>query len=69
MPSACFDIRVSPRREIRIALTGFTDAGAAGQNSFKFTGRLGASALKPGRYRLAGSAGGEAKRVNFKIIG
>jgi hypothetical protein len=48
---------------------GFTDAGASGQNTFKFTGRLGSSALKPGRYRLAGSAGGVVKRANFKILG
>ena len=48
---------------------GFSNAGAAGQNNFKFTGRLGSRALKPGRYRLAGSAGGVVKRANFKIIG
>ena len=48
---------------------GFSDSGAAGQNSFKFTGRLGSSALKPGRYRLVGSAGDVVKRANFKIIG
>ena len=48
---------------------GFSDAGAAGQNTFKFTGRLGSRALKPGRYRLAGNAGSNVKRANFKIIG
>ena len=48
---------------------GFSEAGAAGQNHFKFTGRLGSKALKPGRYRLAGSAGGVVKRANFKIVG
>ena len=48
---------------------GFSDAGAAGQNSIKFTGRLGSRALKPGRYRLAGSAGGVVEHANFKIVG
>jgi hypothetical protein len=48
---------------------GFSETGATGQNRFKFTGRLGSKALKPGRYRLAGSAGGVAKRANFKIVG
>jgi hypothetical protein len=48
---------------------GFSETGAAGQNRFKFTGRLGSKALKPGRYRLAGSAGGIVKRANFKIVG
>jgi hypothetical protein len=47
---------------------GFSDVGAAGQNRFKFTGRLGSKALKPGRYRLAGSAGGVVMRANFKIV-
>jgi hypothetical protein len=48
---------------------GFSEAGAAGQNRFKFTGRVRRKALKPGRYRLAGSAGGVVKRANFKIAG
>jgi hypothetical protein len=48
---------------------GFSEAGAAGQNRFKFSGRLGSRALKPGRYRLAGSAGGVVKHANFKILG
>ena len=48
---------------------GFSETGAAGQNRFKFTGRLGSRALKPGRYRLAGSAGGVVKRASFKIVG
>jgi hypothetical protein len=48
---------------------GFSETGAAGQNGFKFSGRLGSKALKPGRYRLVGSAGDVVKRANFKIVG
>ncbi len=48
---------------------GFSEAGAAGQNRFKFTGRLGSKALKPGRYRLSGNGGGVVKRASFKIVG
>jgi hypothetical protein len=47
----------------------FSGTGAAGQNRFKFTGRLGSKALKAGRYRLAGSAGDVVKLANFKIVG
>jgi hypothetical protein len=48
---------------------GFTDQGSTGQNHFKFTGRVGNKALKPGRYKLVGSAGGADKSGAFKIIG
>jgi hypothetical protein len=52
----------------------FTHQGAAGQNRFRFTGRLARKALRPGRYRLVGSpvdaAGNRGKRVAraFRII-
>ena len=46
----------------------FSVAGAAGPNSFKFSGKLGGKALKPGSYRLTGSAGGAAKKAAFKIV-
>ena len=46
----------------------FAHTGVAGNNSFKFTGRVGNKALKPGRYVLVGSAGGVEKRMSFKVI-
>jgi hypothetical protein len=48
---------------------GFSDQGSTGQNHFKFSGRLGSRALKPGRYKLVGSAGGVDKSAAFKITG
>ena len=39
----------------------FSVTGAAGQNSFKFSGRIGGKPLKPGSYRLTGAAGGATK--------
>ena len=47
---------------------GFTHQGAAGQNSFRFSGRVGGKALKPGRYRLVGQAGDSVKRAAFRIV-
>jgi hypothetical protein len=53
---------------------GFTHAGEAGANSFKFTGRLGGRTLKPGRYRLVevavDAAGNKSatRRVRFRIV-
>ncbi|MEA2440929.1 MAG: large repetitive protein [Thermoleophilaceae bacterium] len=52
----------------------FTHAGVAGQNRFKFTGRLRNRKLKPGSYRLVAvatdSAGNRspAKRRTFRIV-
>jgi hypothetical protein len=46
----------------------FTHTGKAGANSFKFTGRVGNKALKPGRYVLTGSAGGAEKSAPFKVV-
>ncbi len=48
---------------------GFTIQGAAGQNSFRFSGRVGRRALKPGRYRLAGTVGASVERAGFTITG
>jgi hypothetical protein len=47
---------------------GFSATGATGQNGFKFSGRIGKKALKEGRYRLVGSAGGVIKRASFTIL-
>jgi hypothetical protein len=46
----------------------FSAAGAAGTNSFKFSGKLGGRILKPGSYRLTGSAGGVSMKAAFKIV-
>jgi hypothetical protein len=52
----------------------FTRAGKAGKNSFKFRGRIGGKALKPGNYRLDAQATDPAKnksalkRKSFKIV-
>jgi hypothetical protein len=52
------------------ALKGsFSHQGAGGQNRFKFTGRIRSKSLKPGKYRLVGSAGGSVKRAAFRIVG
>jgi hypothetical protein len=53
---------------------GFTHAGKAGANRFKFTGRLRGRKLKPGRYRLVevavDAAGNKSatERVRFRIV-
>ena len=41
--------------------------GVAGENSFRFSGRVGAKALKPGKYRLLATAGTSVKRAAFTI--
>lgn len=46
----------------------FTLDGVAGQNSFRFSGRLNGRPLKPGSYRLAGEAGDSVKRAAFRIV-
>jgi hypothetical protein len=52
----------------------FTVSGKAGKNTFKFTGRMGGKALKPGSYRLTGTASDPSKntsvpkRKGFKIV-
>jgi hypothetical protein len=47
---------------------GFSNSGAAGQNQFKFSGRIGGRSLAPGSYRLMASAGGASRTANFKIV-
>jgi hypothetical protein len=47
---------------------GFTASGSAGPNHFKFSGRIGDKALRPGAYLLVGSAGGVVKRASFRIV-
>lgn len=46
----------------------FAHRGGAGANRLKFTGRLDGRALRVGRYRLVGEAGGTLKRVSFRIV-
>lgn len=46
----------------------FNQAGTAGLNRFKFSGRVGKKTLRPGRYRLVASSGGATKSAGFKIV-
>jgi hypothetical protein len=51
----------------------FTQAGKAGKNRFKFSGRLRSRKLKPGRYKLiatpsAGGQKGKARSKAFRIV-
>lgn len=57
--------------------SSFTRRGAAGPNKFKFRGRAGGHALKPGRYRLRAAAtyrvgkraaSSAPRRVRFRIV-
>jgi hypothetical protein len=47
---------------------GFTHSGQAGQNRFKFSGRIGVKALAPGSYRLTGRTSAAFKTANFRIV-
>ena len=47
---------------------GFTHAGAAGANAFRFTGRIGGKALRPGAYRLVARAGSSSARTTFTVV-
>ena len=53
---------------------GFSRAGGAGLNSFRFTGRLRGKRLRPGRYRLVATATDTAKnkskpkRARFRVV-
>jgi hypothetical protein len=76
--NAAADVRFTidrRRRGRRVTLRGsFTRSGAAGANSFRFSGRLGGSELKPGRYRLiatprTGGKAGLAATAPFRIVG
>lgn len=46
---------------------GFADQGAAGQNSFRFAGKVGGKPLGPGRYELVGTSGGVTKEAAFTV--
>jgi hypothetical protein len=52
----------------------FTASGKAGKNTFTFRGRIGGKALRPGTYRLSGTATDPAKNASvpklkgFKIV-
>jgi len=67
--------RVKRRKNGKLVKGKFKHAGEAGENSFRFTGRVKGHKLKPGRYLLiakAKDADGEkskAKRAKFKIVG
>jgi hypothetical protein len=47
---------------------GFSHQGTAGQNSFRFSGRINSKALPPGRYRLVAKTGDSVKRSRFRIV-
>jgi hypothetical protein len=53
---------------------GFAHQGKAGQNAFRFSGRLRGRKLRPGRYRLRAVATDKAgnkstrKRAGFRIV-
>jgi hypothetical protein len=46
----------------------FAHSGVAGQNRFKFSGRLGGKPLKPGSYRLVGTTSTASRRASFRIV-
>jgi hypothetical protein len=46
----------------------FTHSGAGGFNKFRFSGRIGGKALRPGRYVLNAAAGSSSKAASFKIV-
>ena len=48
---------------------GFSHQGAAGPNSFRFSGRLRGRALRPGKYRLVGRIGATSRSARFTIVG
>ncbi len=60
------------RKRCDLRLKGsFKHQGAAGANSFVFTGRLKGRKLKPGRYNLVakpGGVGAKASRAKFRIV-
>lgn len=56
-------------RTVKPSFTHFgVHDGVAPGNSFKFSGRLGGKALRPGKYRLTAKAGGALKRKRFQIV-
>ncbi|HEY5977964.1 MAG TPA: hypothetical protein VIT85_08920, partial [Solirubrobacterales bacterium] len=46
----------------------FSHSGAAGPNSFRFSGRLRGKGLVPGKYRLVARTGDSVKRAAFRIV-
>jgi hypothetical protein len=48
--------------------TSFSVPGAAGADSFRFSGKIDGKALKPGPYRLVGHAGDAIRRAPFTIV-
>jgi hypothetical protein len=69
-------IRLQPKRRAkpRVILPGaFTRPGAAGANSFRFSGRLAGKGLAPGSYRLLATptTGGKTGQsaASFRIVG
>jgi hypothetical protein len=46
----------------------FADSGRSGPNAFKFSGRIGGRALKPGSYRLVGSTSAASQNASFRIV-
>jgi uncharacterized repeat protein (TIGR01451 family) len=73
----CVAGRKAPRRgrrcvSYRSVRPSFTHQGTAGEDSFRFSGRVGSSALRPGAYRLVGvptsAPHGDAIRASFTIV-
>ncbi len=57
-------------RALKPSFTHFgIDNGVVAGNSFKFSGRIGGKALRPGRYRLVARTGDSVKRATFEIVG
>jgi hypothetical protein len=52
----------------RLIRTGFAAAGVAGQNGFRFSGRIGGKALKRGSYRLVAGTRSTTLRAPFRIV-
>jgi hypothetical protein len=48
--------------------SSFSHQGAAGSNSFRFSGRLGSRALGPGKYRLVGRTVDTSRSAGFTIV-
>lgn len=64
--------RSKPRCVRYANVGGFTYRGVAGTNRLRFTGRVSARRLRPGRYRLVATPGadglhGDARRVRFGV--
>jgi hypothetical protein len=60
--------RIKHRKAYRPLKGSFTREGKAGKNRFAFHGRLDGRPLKPGSYRLLGSAGNSIRRASFTIV-